>query len=86
MKRRDFLKTSALGAAGVALSGGLQGCSTPRKGPVPYSAGGSARMKLSFFPYELQFYTYMPESVIAKITYRMLYARCNNVIIWFILL
>ena len=54
MKRRDFLKTSALGAAGVALSGGLQGCSTPRKGPVPYSAGGSARMKLSFFPYELQ--------------------------------
>ena len=54
MKRRDFLKTSAIGAAGVALSGGLQACVSPRKGPVPYSAGGSARMKLSFFPYELQ--------------------------------
>lgn len=54
MKRRDFLKTSALGAAGVALSGGLQGCVAPKKGPIPYSTGGSARMKLSFFPYELQ--------------------------------
>lgn len=53
MKRRDFLKSSALGAAGLMAAGsGLTGCAQPSV--RPYKVGGSARMKLSFFPYELQ--------------------------------
>ena len=53
MKRRDFLKSSALGAAGLMAAGsGLTGCAQPSV--HPYKVGGSARMKLSFFPYELQ--------------------------------
>ena len=53
MKRRDFLKTSALGAAGLAMAGGgLTSCGSPAV--KPYKVGGSARMQLHFFPYELQ--------------------------------
>ena len=53
MKRRDFLKTSALGAAGLAMAGGgLTSCGSPAV--KPYKVGGSARMQLRFFPYELQ--------------------------------
>jgi L-alanine-DL-glutamate epimerase-like enolase superfamily enzyme len=53
MKRRDFLKTSALGAVGLAMAGrGLTSCGSPAV--KPYKVGGSARMQLRFFPYELQ--------------------------------
>lgn len=53
MKRRDFLKTSALGAAGLAMAGGgLTSCDSPAV--KPYKVGGMARMQLRFFPYELQ--------------------------------
>ena len=53
MKRRDFLKTSALGAAGLAMAGGgLTSCGRPAV--KPYKVGGKARMQLRFFPYELQ--------------------------------
>ena len=53
MKRRDFLKTSALGAAGLAMAGsGLESCGAPAV--KPYKVGGKARMQLRFFPYELQ--------------------------------
>ncbi|MCR5519665.1 MAG: twin-arginine translocation signal domain-containing protein [Bacteroidales bacterium] len=53
MKRRDFLKTSALGAAGLVTAGsGLQACAGPSV--RPYKVGGKARMQLRFFPYELQ--------------------------------
>ena len=54
MKRRDFLKATAMGAAGAALAGSGIACKGTGKEPVPYSVGGKARMKLSFFPYELQ--------------------------------
>ena len=54
MKRRDFLKATAVGAAGAALAGSGIGCKDARKGPQPYTVNGKARMKLSFFPYELQ--------------------------------
>ena len=50
MDRRDFLRTSALGAAGLSLAG-LPGCSSA---PKPYRVGGKERMKLSWMPYELQ--------------------------------
>ena len=52
MKRRDFIKTTALAGLGV----GLAGC-TAGKQNRPYDMGrigGKARMHLSFFPYELQ--------------------------------
>ncbi|MCQ2177971.1 MAG: dipeptide epimerase [Bacteroidales bacterium] len=57
MKRRDFLKTTALAAAGaglVACTGGL--AESSKKGPQPYNVNtnGGARMKLSWEPYELQ--------------------------------
>ncbi len=55
MKRRDFLKTGAIITAGAGLvscTGGAISNRTPR--PYQVSAGGSARMKLRFFPYELQ--------------------------------
>ena len=46
--RRDFLKTTALAAAGV----GLLGCSS---GPQRFNIGhGDGRMRMKFFPYELQ--------------------------------
>ena len=51
MDRRDFLRTSALGAAGLSLAG-LSACSSPA--PKPYKVGGKARMQLSWEPYELQ--------------------------------
>ena len=55
MQRRDFLKTAAAAGAGVAL-GGVSACSSSRKSssPLAYQVGGKARMKLSFFPYELK--------------------------------
>ena len=54
MERREFVKSSLLGAAGVALAGsGIASC-TPERGKAPYVIHGDKRMKLSFFPYELQ--------------------------------
>ncbi len=52
MKRREFIKTSALLTTGA----GLISCTgrSPEKGPQPYRVGGKARMKMRFFPYELQ--------------------------------
>ena len=53
MKRRDFLKSSAIGVAGLAMAGsGLESCGAPAV--KPYKVGGKARMQLRFFPYELQ--------------------------------
>lgn len=52
MQRREFLRTSAILAAGASL---LSSCS-PSSGansPKSYKVGGKERMKLSFFPYEL---------------------------------
>ena len=43
-----------MGAAGAALAGSGIGCRGAGKGPQPYTVNGKARMKLSFFPYELQ--------------------------------
>lgn len=56
MKRRDFLKASALGTAGVALLGPETACQGAANHgmPVPYKVGGKERMRLSFAPYELQ--------------------------------
>ena len=54
MERRDFVKTSLLGAAGAAFVGsGLASCA-PAREKTPYVIHGEKRMKLSFFPYELQ--------------------------------
>ncbi len=52
MKRREFIRTGALLTAGA----GLASCGTVTSGnePKPYKVGGKARMKLRFFPYELQ--------------------------------
>ncbi|MBQ9660052.1 MAG: dipeptide epimerase [Bacteroidales bacterium] len=51
MDRRDFLKTAAAAGTGAALLG----CRPVQpKAPVPYRAGGRARMQLSWEPYELQ--------------------------------
>ncbi len=52
MKRREFIKTSALLTAGA----GLISCTgtSSDNGPQPYRVGGKAKMKLRFFPYELQ--------------------------------
>ena len=57
MKRRDFIKTTAVAAVGASLvgcSGAALGGSA--KGPQPYNVNknGRARMKLSWFPYELK--------------------------------
>lgn len=52
MKRRNFLKTAGLAAAGVALAGcapGGSGISAPVK-----LRKGDGRLHLNFFPYELQ--------------------------------
>lgn len=61
MKRRDFLKTAALGtmAAGAAGIGGgvLTGCAaqkTAKQAPYINKAGKGGGIKLSFEPYELQ--------------------------------
>ena len=55
MQRRDFLKTAATATAGAALIGATGSCSsTNSKTPKPYIVSGKPRMKLSFFPYELQ--------------------------------
>lgn len=61
MKRRDFLKTAALGtmAAGAAGIGGcvLTGCAAPKtakQAPYINKAGKGGGIKLSFEPYELQ--------------------------------
>lgn len=51
MDRRSFFRTAALAGAGAALTA-LPGCSSPA--PKPYRTGGSARMRLSWEPYELQ--------------------------------
>jgi len=54
MKRRDFLKASALATAGAAIIGSGISCSNSSgKSPKPYTVSGTPRMKLSFFPYEL---------------------------------
>ena len=52
MKRRDFIRTTAL----AGLGAGLAGCMPRREGRTePAGKGdGKARMHLSFFPYELQ--------------------------------
>ncbi len=52
MKRREFIKTGALLTAGAGLAS--CGTVTTGNGPKPYRVGGKARMKLRFFPYELQ--------------------------------
>ena len=60
MDRRNFIKTSGLALGGTALAGtGLASCNNPRnnsagKAPVPYSPTATARMQLTFEPYELQ--------------------------------
>ncbi|MBR1406354.1 MAG: dipeptide epimerase [Bacteroidales bacterium] len=51
MDRRSFLRNSALAAAGLSLTG-LPGCSP--SAPKSYRVGGTARMQLSWAPYELQ--------------------------------
>ncbi len=52
MERRKFLKTSAL----LTVGAGLMSCvgDIPDNTPRPYRVGGKARMKLKFYPYELQ--------------------------------
>ena len=55
MKRRDFLKTAAIAGAGV----GLAACTgnigkNLSEASDPYKVNGKARMKLSFFPYEIK--------------------------------
>ena len=55
MKRREFIKTTALAGLGAGLAGCTAGRSKETKGPYDMSRiGGNARMHLSFFPYELQ--------------------------------
>lgn len=55
MKRRDFIKTTGLLAAGAAGGSLFNGCTSgsPKKSNISKS-GGNAGMKLSFFPYELE--------------------------------
>ncbi len=52
MDRRKFIKSSALLTAGA----GLISCSggSSRGVALPFKAGGSARMKMRYYPYELQ--------------------------------
>ncbi len=55
MERREFLKTAGLAAVGAGLTactGVGTGCSG--RAPKPYRVDGGKRMKLSFFPYEIQ--------------------------------
>ena len=55
MKRREFIKTTALAGLGAGLAGCTAGRRKETKGTYDMSRiGGSARMHLSFFPYELQ--------------------------------
>lgn len=55
MKRRDFIKTTALGAAGVLATGsGLVSCAPSTEGFNFNKLGTGAGLKLSFEPYELQ--------------------------------
>ena len=55
MKRRDFIKTTALAGLGAGLVGCMPGKKADGKGPYDMGRiGGNARMHLSFFPYELQ--------------------------------
>ncbi len=53
MKRREFIKSSALLTAGAGLIS-CTGAAASGSSPKPYKVGGKARMKLRFFPYELQ--------------------------------
>lgn len=52
MDRRDFLRTSALAGAGIAVGTMPAAAKTPK--PYHVARNGKARMKLTFFPYELQ--------------------------------
>lgn len=53
MQRRDFLKTSALAAAGIGIMAtGLNAC-TSGKASTGRTVGKGGKMKLSYFPYEL---------------------------------
>ncbi len=52
MKRREFIRASALLTAGAGLVSCTGEAADNR--PKPYVVGGKARMKLRFFPYELQ--------------------------------
>ena len=57
MKRRDFIRTTALAGLGAGLAGCLPRNGHDGAGKGPYDMGrigGNARMHLSFFPYELQ--------------------------------
>ena len=55
MKRRDFIKTTALAGLGAGLAGCMPKQGKEGKGPYDMGRiGGNARMHLSFFPYELQ--------------------------------
>ena len=56
MKRRDFLKTTAVATAGVSLLACTGGKLGKSNAPQPYMINkeGSARMKLSWEPYELK--------------------------------
>ena len=58
MQRRDFLKAAAIAGVGVGLTAGSESALWNRKKnvPQPYNINknGSARMKLSYFPYELK--------------------------------
>ena len=55
MRRREFLRDAAVGAAAMALAGCGQGIAgRAGKGPKAYKVGGKERMKLSFYPYELE--------------------------------
>ena len=55
MKRRDFLRTTALAAVGTGIAACAGGRSASNA-PVPYhiNTSGSARMKMSWAPYELK--------------------------------
>ena len=55
MKRREFIKTTALAGLGAGLAGCTAGRGKETKAPYDMSRiGGSVRMHLNFFPYELQ--------------------------------
>ncbi len=53
MERRDFLKTAAAGAVTLGAGALALACNAGNS-PKSYRAGGRARMRLSFEPYELQ--------------------------------
>lgn len=56
MKRRDFLKTTGMLAAGaVVIGAGMTGCTTVRPQEFNFNRLGSGEgLKLSFKPYELE--------------------------------